>query len=306
MEKNDGMRTKAILVGLVVTFIWATSWILTPMIIQEFDPIHYAGVRFLIAGLVLVGVHSFSKKGTPLSEIRREDWRLIFLLGVAQSSFMQFTQYIALLSLDATTLNLVSNLSAILIIVLSVVILKEKPTWLQLAGAVVFVMGVLAYYYPFGKTSVNWWGYVFGFLFILSSSFASILARAMGRRETVKPITYTGFSMVIGGMVSLVLGMLVEGPQTLSLRIWGLVIYMAVVNAALAFVLWNWTFSRLRSFETALISSTMLVEIAFLQWVFFGKTFSGYQMLGMGLVMVAVILVQLKQLNFRKEKKVVE
>ena len=32
--------------GLVVTFIWATSWILTPMIIQEFDPIHYAGVRF--------------------------------------------------------------------------------------------------------------------------------------------------------------------------------------------------------------------------------------------------------------------
>ena len=82
LEKNDGMRTKAILVGLVVTFIWATSWILTPLIIQEFDPIHYAGVRFFDRwGWFLVGVHLFSKKGTPLSEIRREDWRLIFFVG---------------------------------------------------------------------------------------------------------------------------------------------------------------------------------------------------------------------------------
>ena len=303
LNKENAQRSKAILVGLVVTFIWATSWIMTPMIIKDFAPISYAGVRFLLAGLVLLVVHFFSKKATPIKTIQKKDWVLIVLLGLTQSSLMQFSQYIALQSVDPTTLNLLSNLSTILIIVMSVWILKESPTWLQLVGTGVFVLGVLAYYYPFGEDISNWWGYAMGGLFIIGGAFASILSRAMGRRGTVNSITYTAISMLVGGSVSLILGLFVDGVQIVPLRVWALVVYMAVVNAALAFVLWNWTYTHLQSFEAALISSTMLVEVAILQWLIMGRTFGGFEILGMGLVMVAVILVQLKKIEFNKKGK---
>lgn len=144
-------------------------------------------------------MHFFSKKATPIKTIQKKDWVLIVLLGLTQSSLMQFSQYIALQSVDPTTLNLLSNLSTILIIVMSVWILKESPTWLQLVGTGVFVLGVLAYYYPFGEEISNWWGYAMGGLFIIGGAFASILSRAMGRRGTVNSITYTAISMLVGG-----------------------------------------------------------------------------------------------------------
>ena len=306
MKEEKNKRRRAILVGLGVTFIWATSWIITPIVIKELPPITYAGIRFFLAGLVLLGVHFLSKQSTPFKSIEKKDWQLIVLLAITQTSFMQFTQYIALTYLDSTTLNLVSNLGAIVIMGLSVMILKEKPTRLQFVGAGLFFVGLVAYYYPFNDMRGEWQGYFWGFIFIISLSFASIISRALGRRGTVKAVTYTSVSMLMGGVLNLMLGLIVDGPQTLSLKIWGMVIYMAIVNAALAFTLWNWTFTLLASFETALISSTMLIEIAFLEWVIYGRTFGPFELLGLGLVMLAVVLVQMKKINLAKFKKSVE
>ncbi len=57
----------------------------------------------------------------------------------------------------------------------------------------------------------------------------------------------------------------------------------------------------LTAFESTLINNTMLIQIAFLAWVFLGEPISAREGVGLLLAAVGVILVQLSGARRRKE-----
>ena len=58
----------------------------------------------------------------------------------------------------------------------------------------------------------------------------------------------------------------------MSLRLAAIIAWLAIVNTALAFTLWNSSLRRLAAVESATINNTMLIQIAVLAWVFLGET----------------------------------
>jgi drug/metabolite transporter (DMT)-like permease len=74
---------------------------------------------------------------------------------------------------------------------------------------------------------------------------------------------------------------------------WGIVLWLAIVNTALAFTLWNHTLRRLTAIESSLINNTMLVQIAILAWLFLGEPIGAREALGLLLAVLGVLLVQL-------------
>lgn len=302
MIDNKRIRLKAIFVGLLVSFIWATSWIIIPIVLKEIPPISFAGIRFMMAGLILLIFHFLSKKSTPFCTIEKKDWLLIVLTALTQVTFAQITQYFAMTYVDAITLILITNFNAIVIMGLSILILKEKPTWLQVGGVLIFFVGLLSYFYPFADAYGRPIGFIFAGFFILSIAFASIIMRELGRRNKVNVVTLTSLSMLIGAILNLVIGYFMEGVPSISVRGWGIIFYLAVINTALAFSLWNWTFKVLTAIETALISSTMLVEVAILDWIIYGRQFGGFEIVGLIVVAVGVLLVQMRKISFGKEE----
>jgi drug/metabolite transporter (DMT)-like permease len=70
--------------------------------------------------------------------------------------------------------------------------------------------------------------------------------------------------------------------------------WLAVVNTAFAFTLWNTALRTLNAFEAGVINNTMLIQVGILSWLFLDEPLSTRQILAMLLVVTGVIIVQLK------------
>lgn len=99
--------------------------------------------------------------------------------------------------------------------------------------------------------------------------------------------------MSIGSAVLLGSGLLVHGLPRLSVGSWFVVLWLAIINTAFAFALWNRTLQPLTATESSVIANTMLVQIAVLGWVFLGESLSGLEVVGLLVVTIGVLAVQL-------------
>jgi drug/metabolite transporter (DMT)-like permease len=80
----------------------------------------------------------------------------------------------------------------------------------------------------------------------------------------------------------------------LSLGNWLLVIWLAVINSAVAFTLWNHTLRTLSAMESSILNNTMLIQIAILAWIFLGESISLLKMAGLLLAAFGTLIVQLR------------
>ena len=111
------------------------------------------------------------------------------------------------------------------------------------------------------------------------------------------PVTVTAACMTIGAVLMLSTGLATQGMPKFSLASWGAILWMAVVNTAFAFTLWNYTQRSLLAMETTIINNTMTVQIAILGWIFSGESLTALEIGGVILVSLGAVLVQLRRLR---------
>jgi len=80
---------------------------------------------------------------------------------------------------------------------------------------------------------------------------------------------------------------------SLTWQSWLLIAWLAVVNTAVAFTLWNHTLRTLPAMESTVINNTMTVQIAILAVLFLGETLDARELLGLAAVVVGTLLVQI-------------
>jgi drug/metabolite transporter (DMT)-like permease len=80
-----------------------------------------------------------------------------------------------------------------------------------------------------------------------------------------------------------------------SIGDWGIIAWLAVVNTAFAFTVWNYTMQTLTAVESSIINSMMMPQIAILAWLFLGETIGPKEILGLILVGVGALVVQLRK-----------
>jgi len=288
-------RLLAILQALFVTFLWSTSWVLIKIGLADIPALTFAGLRYFLAFLILGVFHVLRKETTPLREISRRDWGMLILLGLLYYSAAQGTQFLGLAYLPAINFSLILNSIAIVVAVLGIFTLHEIPTRLQWTGALVFVAGALIFFYPLAIPKGQAIGYFIAGLHVLSSALASILGRGINRSRRLNPLTITLISMGAGSLVLLFSGLMVEPFPELDFRSWGIIAWLALINTAFAFSLWNHTLRTLTAMESSIINNTMLVQVAILAWIFLGERITSVQFIGMLLAAVGILLVQMRK-----------
>jgi drug/metabolite transporter (DMT)-like permease len=159
----------------------------------------------------------------------------------------------------------------------------------------VFMVGVLVYFYPVLVPAGMALGLAIGVLNVAMNSAAALIGRAINRAGHLSPLTVTVVSMGIGSSVLLGLGLATEDFPRLSLGSWGMVVWLAVVNTALAFTLWNHVLRTLTAAESSIINNTMLIQIAALAWLFLGEQPGPKEWLGMAVVTAGVLMVNLRK-----------
>jgi drug/metabolite transporter (DMT)-like permease len=90
---------------------------------------------------------------------------------------------------------------------------------------------------------------------------------------------------------------MVQGLPRISLSGWVIVGWLALINTALAFTLWNITLRVLSAMESSIINNTMLIQIAVLAWVLLGEQLDLKNVVGLLMVAVGVLVIQVAGLS---------
>ena len=72
-------------------------------------------------------------------------------------------------------------------------------------------------------------------------------------------------------------------------------VWLAVVNTALTFTLWNRTLRTLTAVESSILNGLMLPQIVLLAFFFLGETLNLQQIIGLVFVALGTIIVQLRR-----------
>ena len=90
-------------------------------------------------------------------------------------------------------------------------------------------------------------------------------------------------------------GLFAQGLPPLRLMDWAIIGWLAVVNTAFAFTLWNHTLRTLTAVESSIINGTMLGQVPILAWVFLGERLNWQQVVGLVLAGLGTMVVQLRR-----------
>ena len=283
----------ALLAALFVTFLWSTSWILIRWGLdgESLTPIVFAGLRYLLAaGLLSALVAGAPRLRSEVSSLGRRRWAQLAVLGVVFVAVAQGAQFVAIDSQPAATSSLILALTPLLVTAVSSAALGEKPTGRQVAGALLILTGAAVYFAgELGFTAIGLAASVVG---LVANAAAALIGRGVNRRRDLSPVMVTVASMMVGAVALMVVGIAVEGVPSISARAWLIIGWLAAVNTAWAFTIWNRSLQRLSASESAAVNNTMLIQIGLLAWLFLDEAPGFLDLLGMGGVSVGVYLAQ--------------
>jgi drug/metabolite transporter (DMT)-like permease len=282
---------RAVLLALLVTFLWATSWVLIKVGLRTIPALSFAGLRYALAALALVPLALRPAHRAAFRGLTAADWGRLVVLGVVFYAVTQGAQFVALEYLPAATLSLMLSFSALLVTVLGSAWLGESPSAWQWAGLGVFLGGALVYLLPL-PAGQEAYGLLVGLVALGANAASALLGRQVNRSGVLQPLPVTAITMAIGAALLLAAGTATGGYPPLSLAEWAVIAWLALVNTALAFTLWNRTLRTLTAMESALINNTMLIQIPVLAWIFLDEALTPRAIVGLLIAAIGIALVQ--------------
>jgi drug/metabolite transporter (DMT)-like permease len=295
MIKKPASHFTSVLQALLVTFLWSTSFIIIKIGLKDLSPLVFAGMRYFLAFLILLPFLFTNKNRSNFREINRSDWYKLLLLGFLFYTITQAAQFIGLSLLPSVTVSIILNFTPLFVAIIAILFLNEIPASLQWSGVILFIIGVLIYFYPLKFSKEYLSGIIIMFLAVLANAFSAILGRSVNRESKLEPVVITVISMGFGSIILFIISLIVEGLPNLSLISVIYIIWLAAVNTAFAFNLWNLTLRNLTAVESSIINGTMLIQIAILAWIFLGENLTFIKILGMVITSIGAFLVQIKK-----------
>jgi drug/metabolite transporter (DMT)-like permease len=287
----------AVLQAVFVTFLWSTSWVLIKFgLAGDLPPLTFAGVRYTVAVAALAPwVLARPELRSRLLSLPRPALGRLVLYGLVIYTVTQGMLFVSLSLLPANPVSLVLNLTPLLVTAASLRRGGEPPTALQAAGVVLAGFGTAAYFLPLGTVALSGIGLAALLVCLVSNAASSLIGRSINRDLDVPPLGITFVSMAAGSLALLVCGVAVQGVGTWRPADGWIVIWLAVVNTAVTFTLWNRTLRTLTAVESSILNGLMLPQIVLLAYFFLGESPTLQQITGLALVALGTIVVQLRR-----------
>jgi drug/metabolite transporter (DMT)-like permease len=285
-------RRAAALQALLVTFLWSTSWVLIRWGLRDMPPLTFAGLRYALAAAILLAVMAARRGRGPADAPRpARPWGRLVLLGLVFYTGTQGAQFLALSLLPAATVSLFLAGTPLLVAAASLVCLREPASGLQWVGALLLLAGAAAFLGAgdAGTLGSGVWVALFA---VATNAGGALLGRGIHRRRELGALEVTALSMGVGSAALLALGRLLEPWPRLGPESWAILLWLAVVNTALAFWLWSHTQRLLSATESSVLNNTMLLQIALLAWLFLGEALSRREIAGLVAAALGAAVVQ--------------
>jgi len=133
ISSTEKSHIRAVLLALLVTFLWSSSFVLIKFGLADgIPPITFAGLRYSFGFLtLLLIIISKRKHRDTLKSVSGKMWMKLVFLGILFYTITQGTNFISLSLLPANTVSLIYNFGPLLIALGSGLIIKEDTSQKQ-------------------------------------------------------------------------------------------------------------------------------------------------------------------------------
>ena len=282
-------RVVAIAEGILATLIWASSFVFVKIALNYMGPLTIAGLRYFLASLLLLPfvAHPKNTKHPRTSKI----WLRLFFIGFCAYAIGNGAMFWGLKYLPATTGSFMMGFLPLLILFGAVVWLKEIPTRRQLMGVIVALAGSVMFFSTRFQIGEPMGLGIFG-VGLVGFLFFGILGREVAREQIVDTLSLTAIPLAFGGGLLLLVAIPLEGLPAFSAAGWGIVLWLAVINTAFAYVLYNHSLQVLTALELNVLLNLSPLGTAVLAWLLLDERLTTIQMIGMITAIIGVVLVQ--------------
>ena len=228
------MTLRSILMGLAFVIMWSSAFSSARMIVADAPPLTALALRFLLSGLIGVGLARMMGQSWHLT---RAQWRATAVFGICQNALYLGLNFIAMQNIEASLAAIIASTMPLLVALAGWAIFGEKIQPLGLAGLIAGVVGVGLIMGARFQGGVDGVGIALCALGVVSLTVATL---AMRRASTGGNfLMVVGLQMLVGSAVLAVPAILLEPfTVTWSLRLVAAFTYTALVPGLAATLVW--------------------------------------------------------------------
>jgi drug/metabolite transporter (DMT)-like permease len=292
----DRARVIAALQALMVCFLWSTSFIITKRLYRDgIGPLTLTGLRYGLAGLALLPLWAWRRRTSPSRPRPRPPHPRLWILGalgLAGYAINPLGYTIGLTVLPASWVGVVLGVNNTLQVLLwSALVLRERPTTIQLAAIVVATLASVAFQTPDAQLRSSVLAPTLAML-ISGTGYALWIVGNRSLLHKTDPLELVCPSMLSGALPVLAIAIAIEGLPHLPASAWLLMLRLAIINTSAAFLTWTHTQRSLAPHESAAINNTMTVQVALLAFLLLHEPLSARQWVLILVVAGATLIVQ--------------
>jgi len=275
--------------ALLVTIIWSSSFVIVKFGLESLGPLTIAGLRYSLGALILLPVMLFKRE--EIKPIDKSFWIRLAIIGISSYTIGNGALFWGLKFIPATTGSFLMGFIPLLVMIGGAVFLAEIPTRWQVLGVLISLAGS-AVFFSGGLNPGEPLGVIIVLVGLAGFMAFSLVGRGIARERSLSTLVLTTLPLVIGGLTTMILALAVEGiPQFTARSLWA-VLWLAVVNTALGYLIYNHSLQELTALEMNMVMNLTPIFTAFLSWILLREKLGLMQGIGMVVMIAGVILVQ--------------
>ena len=289
------MDIRAILMGFAFAFMWSSAFTSARIIVADAPPLTALALRFLISGLIGIGIARALGQSWTLS---RAQWRATFLFGLCQNALYLGLNFVAMQWIEASLAAIIASTMPLVVALAGWLIFGDKVRPLGIAGLFAGVAGVALIMGARLSGGVDLMGLAFCGVGVLALAFATLAVR--GASSGGNLLMVVGLQMLVGAAI---LGVAAMALETWEVRwSWTLLAafaYTTLVPGLAATLVWFLLVNRIGAVRAAtfhFLNPFLGVAIAAL---LLGESLGLYDVAGVAIIMAGILAVQMSKVTAR-------
>ena len=277
--------------GLAFALMWSSAFTSARIIVADASPLMALSVRYLISGLLGVGIALALGQNWRLTPAQ---WRATIIFGILQNAVYLGLNFVAMQTIEASLAAIIASTMPLLVGVAAWIFLGERLRPLGIAGLVAGVVGVVIIMGARITGGVDLTGVLLCGIGVVALTIATLLVR--GATSGGNFLMIVGLQMLVG-CVSLALATAVfEAPRLEpSWPLFFALTYTCLVPGLAATVVWFWLVNRVGATRAAtfhFLNPFFGVAIAAL---LLGEPLGGQDILGVLIITAGILAVQISR-----------
>jgi len=247
-------KTYISLLLVLISLIWAGSFIAVKITVNEIPPIELGFLRFLVATPIMLLFLFLRKKDI---RIPKKELPSLAVLGLTGVTFLYIFQFVGIEYTTASTSSVLISTNVIFIVMLSALFLKEVFSFKKTLGIILSFLGVMVVIFAQSSNEKIIFNnqFIIGCLFVLLSAFCWAVYSVVGKKLLGKydAFVVTTYAFVLGTIFFLpvVFPNIINVVLNISFNGWIAVLYLAMLCSVFGYVAWYYALSKTEAGRTA-------------------------------------------------------